>query len=127
MSEFSEAWVQCMHGVGFPVPDVETANDALEFVDKLHSTWENAGGGEELTIAALIAAGAFVGADEAVLAVLGEVAQVAVAMYITAYIGCLASVALDDLKGLFASGELPNFVVAELESQGVDIAGGAPA
>jgi hypothetical protein len=75
----------------------------------------------------LIAAGAFVGADEAVLAVLGEVAQVAVAMYITAYIGCLASVALDDLKGLFASGELPNFVVAELESQGVDIAGGAPA
>jgi hypothetical protein len=127
MSEFSEAWAQCMHGNGFPVPDVETANEAVEFVHKLHSAWETAGGGEELTIASLIAAGAFVGADETVLAVLGEVAQIAVVMYITACIACLASVAFDDLKGLFASGDLPDFVVAELESRGIDIAGGAPA
>ena len=127
MSEFSEAWAQCMRRNGLPVPDLETANEALEFADKLHSAWENAGGGEELTIGALIAVGAFVGADEAVLTVLGEVAQVAAAIYITASISCVASVALDDLKGLFARGELPDFVVAELESQGVDIAGAAPA
>ena len=122
MSEFSENWVACMHGNGLPVPDVEGVNEALEFVHKIHSAWENAGGGEELTIAALIAAGAFAGVDEAVLAVLAEAGAVVAAAYLSACIGCIAAVALDDLKGLFAQGELPDFVVAELETQGIDLA-----
>jgi hypothetical protein len=127
MSTFSEAWAGCMRGNGLPVPDIETANEALEFVDKLHSAWENAGGGEELTIGALVAAGALVGADEAVLSVLGEVAQVAAILYLTTCVTCLGSVALDDLKGLFAQNQVPNFVVAQLENQGVDLQNSANA
>lgn len=125
MSDFSENWVQCMHNSGLLVPTVEDANEALEFLHKLHSAWENAGGEAELTIGALLAAGALVGVDEAALAVLGEVAQVAVLFYISACVGCIASVALDDLKGLFASNEVPDFAVAELENQGVDLQGEA--
>ena len=116
-----------MHGNGLPVPDVQTLNEALEFLDKVHSAWENAGGGEELLIGALIAGGAVVGVDEAALAVLGEVAQVAALAYLGACITCLGSVAVDDLKGLFAAGQLPAFVVAQLETNGIDVKGEAPA
>jgi hypothetical protein len=121
MSDFSDSWKQCMRGNGFPVPDIETAREALEFVDQLHSAWEGAGAGDELLIGALLAGGALVGVDEAVLAFLGDVAEVAAVVYIGACLGCIGSVALDDLKGLFASGELQPFVVAELEKQGVDV------
>jgi hypothetical protein len=34
----------------------------------------------------------------------------------------MGSVALDDLKRLFALGKVPGFVVAKLESEGIDIA-----
>ena len=127
MSTFSEALVTCMQGHGLPVASVENVTEALEFVDKLHSAWENAGGGEELTIVALIAAGAFVGVDEGVLAALEAVGQVAAALYISACIGCIASVAIDDLKGLFASNDLPDYVVAELNNEGVALSGTAVA
>jgi hypothetical protein len=127
MSAFSESWEHCMHDKGLPVPSVEDANEALELVDKIHQAIENAGGEAEVTIGALIVAGALVGVDEAALAVLSEVAQVAAALYISVCIACLASVALDDLKGLFASNDLPDFVVAELEGQGVDLGGEAHA
>lgn len=122
MNTFFENWKQCMHGNGLPVPCVEDANEALEFVHKLHLALENAGGDEEMTIGTLITFGA-AGIDEAALAVLGEVAQVAAAFYIDACISCIVSVALDDLKRLFANNELPNFVVAELDSQGIDLTG----
>ncbi len=125
MSTFSEQWVQCMHGNGLPVLSVEDAHEALELVDKLHQAMENAGGDVEVTIGALIAAGAIVGIDEAALVVLGEAAEVAAAIYISACIACIASVAIDDLKEFFANNELPDFVVAELDSQGVDLAGEA--
>ena len=129
MSEFSDNWAQCMRNGGFPVPTVETANEALEYLHKLHDAWENAGGGEELTIGELLLGGAaVVGAGAAVvefgedaLVVLGQIGQVAVAFYLSACVGCLASVALDELKNLFAGNELPDFVVAQLESQGVDL------
>ena len=75
-----------------------------------------------MTIGALLAAGAIVGVDESALAVLGEVAQVAALLYITACIGCLASVALDDLKERFASNDLPAYVVEELNKEGVALA-----
>lgn len=126
MSSFSDAWAHCMHGNGLPVPDVQTLNEALEFLDKVHSAWENAGGGEELLIGALIAGGAIV-VGEAALVVLGEVAQVAAFAYLGAGILCLASVAVDDLKGLFAAGQLPAFVVAQLETNGIDVKSQAPA
>lgn len=127
MSAFFEKWEQCMHGHGFPVPNVEDANEAIELLHKLHSAWENAGGEEVMTIGALLATGAIIGIDEAVLMVLEEVAQIAVAIYIGACIGCIASVAIDDLRGLFASNEIPDFVVAELNNQGIDLANEASA
>ncbi|SIT43293.1 conserved hypothetical protein [Paraburkholderia ribeironis] len=123
MSAFSDRWTQCMQGSGFPVPTVEDANEALEVLHKVHDAWENSGGEAELTIGALLAAGAVVGVDEGVLATLGEVATVAVGVYISACVACLGSVAFDDLKGLFASNAVPDFVVAQLNSQGVDLGG----
>lgn len=127
MSTFFGKWEQCIHGHGFPVPNVEDAREALELLDKLHSAWKNAGGDEEITIGALLAAGAVTGVDEAVLMVLEEAAQIAVAVYIGACIGCIASVAIDDLRGLFASNEIAGFVVAELSNQGIDLANEASA
>ncbi|MCC8400460.1 hypothetical protein LJ655_00895 [Paraburkholderia sp. MMS20-SJTN17] len=122
MSAFSDRWSQCMQGSGFPVPTVDDVNEALDFLHKLHDASENSGGAE-VTIGALLAAGAVTGVDEAVLATLGEVAAVAVGVYIGACIACMGSVALDDLKGLFASNEVPDFVVAQLNGQGVDLGG----
>ncbi|EEA01123.1 hypothetical protein BH160DRAFT_3557 [Burkholderia sp. H160] len=122
MSAFSDRWTQCMQGSGFPVPTVEDANEALDFLDKLHNALENSGGAD-VTIGALLAAGAVTGVDEAILATLGEVATVAVGVYIGACVACLGSVAFDDLKGLFASNAVPDFVVAQLNSQGVDLGG----
>ncbi|WP_368622166.1 hypothetical protein [Paraburkholderia sp. BR13444] len=122
MSAFSDRWAQCMQGSGFPVPTVQDANEALEFLDKLHNALENSGGAD-VTIGALLAAGAVTGVDEAALATLGEVATVAVGVYIGACVACMGSVAFDDLKGLFASNAVPDFVVAQLNSQGVDLGG----
>ncbi|MVN75601.1 hypothetical protein GO988_04610 [Hymenobacter sp. HMF4947] len=121
MSDFSENWEQCMHSSGLLVPNVEDANEALEFLHQVHSAWENSGGEAELTIAGLLAAGALVGVDEGALAVLGQLGEIAVAAYLSACISCMASVALEDIKSLFANNELPDFVVAELEGQGVDL------
>ena len=58
MSTFSESWVAFMHSAGFPVPDLQDTKEALDFLHKLHNAWESAGGGEELTIGALLVAGA---------------------------------------------------------------------
>lgn len=53
MSQFSDNWVNCMHGNGLPVPELQELNEALEFVDKVHSAFENATAEEEITIGAL--------------------------------------------------------------------------
>jgi len=122
MSSFSKAWAKCMHDNGFPVIDAKTVADALEFVDSIHSAWEKAGGDKKVTIGALIAAGAFLGIDETALAVLGKAAKIVFIAYLGACISCMGSVAVDDLKRLFALGKVPKFVVAQLESDGIDIA-----
>jgi hypothetical protein len=128
MSTFSDSWKQCMQANSLPVPDLETANEALEFLHKLHDAWENAGGEAELTIGALLVAGALAGTIGAgALEVLGEVAAVTVTLYLSACIACMGSVAIDDLKNLFASGQMPDFVVAELESQGIALENNAVA
>lgn len=121
MSEFSDQWAGCMHGNGLPVPDVEDANEALEMLHKLHSAWEGVGGEADLTIGALLATGLLTAAGGGLVEVLGEIAGVTVAMYLGACFGCLASVAREEMKHLFAMGQLPDFAVAELESQGVDL------
>jgi hypothetical protein len=121
MSEFSDAWLGCMRGNNFPVIDAETVEDAIEFVDDIHEKWELAGGDEKVTIGALIAAGAFVGVDEGALKVLGAAAQIVFVAYVTACISCMATVALGDLKNLFAQGKLQDFVVAELDDENVDV------
>ena len=110
-----------MHSNSMLVPNVEDANEALEFLHKLHSAWENAGGEVELTIGSLLAVGAVFGVDEGALVVLGEMGQVAVVTYLSFCTSCLASVAFDDIKRLFSANELPAFVVAELESQGIGL------
>jgi hypothetical protein len=53
------------------------------------------------------------------LVALAGVAQTIAAFYISESISCVAVVAADDLKRLFAENELPDFVVAELDSQGI--------
>lgn len=120
MSTFFENWKQCMSNSGLPVPNIEDINEAVEFLHQLHSAWENAGGEVE-TIGALIASGAAAGISEDALIVLGTVANIAVSLYINQGIGCLGSVAKDGLKALFAQNELPDFVIAELDSQGIDL------
>ena len=122
MSEFSEALAQCMRDKALPAPNVETAREVLEFLDKLHSAWENAGSSETLTVGELIASGALAGASEDAMLVLGLAAGAAVQVYITACLFCLASGAIGALKDLLARGELPDFVVAELDKQGIDMA-----
>jgi hypothetical protein len=59
--------------------------------------------------------------------VLGEVAQFEAALYISDSLACMGSVAIDDLKALFASNEVPDFAVAELNTQGIDLAAAAVA
>ena len=126
MSSFSDAWVGCMQGSGFPVPDVQTVNEAVEFIEEIHSAWENTGGDEQLLVGALITGGAIVGVDEAALAVLGAVAEVAVLTYLSACMSCLGSTAFDELKGLFAAGKLPAFVLSQLDTNGIDVRDEAP-
>jgi len=121
MSEFSDKWVACMQGHGLPVPNLETLNEALEFIDKLHGAWENAGGGEELLIVGLIGAGAAIGLDEAALGVLATAGQATAVLYLGACIGCLGSAALGDLIGLNQQGVLPGYVVSILQDQGTDL------
>jgi hypothetical protein len=122
MSAFSDAWIGCMRGNGFPVIDAEAVGDALEFVDSIHSAWEKAGGDEKVTIGARLAAGAFVGADKATLVVLGEAAKAVFLAYVGACIACLGSVAIDDLRNLFAQGKVSDFVVAQLQDDGINLA-----
>jgi hypothetical protein len=122
MATFSENWRQCMGGKGLPVPSVEDVSEAIEFLHVLNLALENAGGGAEVTIESLIASGALGGIGEGSLVILGGIAQTAAAFYIHQCISCLSSVTGAALKSLFAQNELPDFVVAELESQGFELA-----
>ena len=126
MSTFSEKWGQCMRGKGLPVPDIDGVNEAVELLDHIHQAIENTGDAE-VTIGVLLAAGAIVGVDEAALTVLGEVAQVAAALYLLECTSCLGSVAIGELRGLFASNDVPDFMVEQLKSQGVELSNEAVA
>jgi hypothetical protein len=120
MSTFSENWGKCMLGKGLPVPDIDGVNEAVKLLDHIHQAIENTGDAE-VTIGGLLAVGAIVGVDEAALTVLGEVAQVVAALYLLECTTCLGSAAISELRGLFASNDLPDFMVEQLKSQGVDL------
>jgi hypothetical protein len=110
-----------MQSNNFPVIDAETVEEAVEFVEDIHSKWEKAGGDKEVTIGALIAAGAFVGVGPEALKALNAAAKIVFLAYVTACISCMASVAVDDLKQLFSAGKLQDFFVAELSNENVDV------
>jgi len=127
MSEFFNAWKGCMDGSSFPVPAVEDVNESLEFLHKLHDAWEQAGADEELLFAGLVAAAAAgtialgpeVGGFLAEAA--GQIGQAVVLVYLTACIACLGNVAIDRIRDLFAAGQVPDFIVAELKGKGYDL------
>jgi alanine dehydrogenase len=126
---FASDWSACMSKKGMPVPTTETADEALELLHQLHSAAENAGvePGQILTIGTLIASGGLSAVGEGTLVILAGVAQTAVAVYVAAGISCVFAVAALDIKRLFASNDLPEFVADELSSQGIDLEGEAVA
>ncbi len=108
MSDFSDAFNACMSSNGLPTPGqvVDSVGDVLELLHKLHTACEAAGADEEMTIGALIAAGAVVGIDETVLAALGAAAGITVGAYIAACAACVVSAVTPDiLQPLLASAE----------------------
>jgi hypothetical protein len=109
MSDFTSDFNACMSANGLPTPGqvADSVGDVLEFLHKLHVACESAGVEvDSETIGALIAAGAAVGIDEAVLAALGAAAGITVGAYIGACAGCVASVVASDILGpLLASAD----------------------
>jgi hypothetical protein len=68
-----------------------------------------------------LAAGAIAGVDEVAGAVLAEAAGIVATTYLTACVSCLGTVAIDELRGLFASNEVPDSIAAKLSDQGFDL------
>lgn len=124
MSTFSSDWERCMSQHGMPVPHLEDADEALELLHQLHSAAENAGvePGQVVTLGTLIASGGLSFVGEPALVILAGVAQTAAAVYISQGISCVFAAAALDIKRLFASNELPDFVAEELANQGIDLA-----
>jgi hypothetical protein len=113
-----------MHNKGLPVPaDIESASEAVEFLGHINEAIENAGGDAQLTIEALLAfgGGAIAGVDAAGVVVLGGIAQTVAAVYIFKAAGCLGSAAGEQIRKLFASNELPDFMVEQLRANGVEL------
>lgn len=123
MSTFSSDWEHCMSQHGMPVPHLESADEALELLHQLHSAAENAGvePGHVVTLGTLIASGGLTLVGEPALVVLAGVAQTAAAVYVSQGVSCVFAVAALDVKRLFASNELPDFVAEELGDQGIDL------
>jgi hypothetical protein len=82
---FNSDLASCMYPL--PAPNSEGMDELIEFLDQLHSAWENSGGEADTTIMALVAAGAVVGIDEAALAAAGAAT---VLTYITSLTLCAA-------------------------------------
>lgn len=120
---FASDWSACMSKKGMPVPQVDSVGEALELLHQLHSAAENAGvePAHLVTLGTLIASGGATFLGEPALVILGGVAQTLVAVYVSAGVSCAFAVAALDVRGLFASNELPDFVSEELASQGIDL------
>lgn len=118
---FSDSFSQCMSPLPTPSELLDAAGEVVEFLHKVHQAWEAAGGDEELTIAALVAAGAATGVDEATLAVLGEIAaqaaEVTVVAYTAACVGCLVGAAGSTIWQIVASNDTPSWLQGQLQNQ----------
>ena len=118
---FSESFSQCMSPLPTPKEILDSTGEVVELLHKLHQAWEAAGGDEEMTIAAVVAAGAATGIDEAALAVLGEIAADAAAVTVVAYtaacVGCLVSAAGTSIWQIVASNDTPSWLQGQLQDQ----------
>ncbi|HEX5283574.1 MAG TPA: hypothetical protein VFW30_05600 [Bryocella sp.] len=79
---------------------LDSADDFVEWLEQLHSAWENSGGDEEALMVTLITAGAITGIDETAVAAL---AGVTVLAYIAACATCLASATASAIWDLISS------------------------
>ncbi len=121
---FSDDFNSCMSSSGLPTPSqlFDSLSDALEFLHTLHNAWENAGGDEEMTLVALVAAGALVGVDETALAALGAAAGITVVAYLTACLSCVVSVAGSSIWNMISSTDDPwlkDQLVAQADQQDI--------
>ncbi len=100
---YSESYDQCMAQKGLPllgeIFSRKTLSEAVEIIHEIHSAIE-AAGGEEITLAALAAAGPTLGlsadALEVVGVLAGAAANLAVGLYISAAISCLATAVIKE-------------------------------
>ncbi|MET8571959.1 hypothetical protein [Streptomyces sp. NPDC004783] len=119
---FSDEFQTCMNASGLPTPaqGMDSADEVLEFLDRLHQAWEDAGGETELALGTLVTAGAVTGIDEEII---GGAAAVLVSAYIGACIGCLIGAAGSSVWDALASVEpderVRAQVVAAAETQGI--------
>jgi hypothetical protein len=121
---FLDDFNSCMSSNGLPTPGqvFDSLSDALEFLHQLHTAWESAGGNEEMTLGALVALGAATGIDEAVLAALGEAAEITVLAYAAACLACVVSVAGSSIWNSIATTNDPwlhNQLVAQADQQNI--------
>lgn len=123
MSFFSD-WESCMTDHGMPVPNVESAGEALELLDQLHSAAENASIelGQVVTIGMLLATpGIAELLGESGVLILAGVAQTLAAIYISQGVSCVFAVAAMEVKRRFASNDLPDFMTEILAGEGHDL------
>jgi hypothetical protein len=100
---FSSDFISCMAPLPAPGQVVDDAGEFVDWLERLHGAWENAGGEEEMTLAALLALGAWAGVDETFVAAVAASAEITVVAYITACAGCLVSAAGSSIWGLISS------------------------
>ena len=100
---FSSDFTSCMSPLPTPGAVLDDAAEFMDWLEQLHGAWENAGGEEEMTLAALLALGAFTGVDETFVAAVGASAEITVVAYITACAGCLVSAAGSSIWGLITA------------------------
>jgi len=121
---FSNDFNSCMSSNQLPTPSqvFDSLIDALDFLEQVHTAWENAGGDDQLTLGAFVALGAATGIDETVLAALGAAAGVTVLAYLSACLACVVSVAGSSIWDTIASTQdswLQNQLVAQADAQNI--------
>lgn len=109
---FSDDLTSCM--APLPAPTVEGADELMEFLDQLHSSWESSGGDDEMLLSGLVAAGAVTGVDEAALATAGAVT---VAAYLSALVACSVSILASDVWDVISADVTPSWLQSDLQAQ----------
>lgn len=97
---FSDDFKSCLSPLPAPGDFLDSAEKFVDWLEELHSAWENSGGDDEMLMTALIAAGAVTGIDEAALATL---AGVTVLTYIAACAAALVCAVGSTIWSLISS------------------------